>query len=227
MSRRDLYAVVHKGLRAFLCDTLVAVGRVDPADACAVRETLAGLAELLAFCASHVRHENAFIHPAMESRRPGSAAACLEEHAHHEAAIEALRQLASEVLDAPPDARAAPVRRLYRALAVFVADNLAHMEAEESLNNQVLWSAYTDAEIAGIEAALVGSLPPGQAMQGLRWMLPAAAPAEREAMLARMPSSPPAAREAALAVARAHLAERDYARLEGALAGRAAATLSS
>jgi hypothetical protein len=65
----DLYASTHKALRSFMADTLGA--------------TLAQLRSLLDLLEHHADIEDAFIHTAMQSRRPGSA---------HESAAEHLRQ---------------------------------------------------------------------------------------------------------------------------------------
>ena len=49
--RVDLYAGIHKALRAFMADTLLAVGRTDPADAQEVAATRERLGTLLDLCA--------------------------------------------------------------------------------------------------------------------------------------------------------------------------------
>jgi hypothetical protein len=228
MSRYDIYRRVHKAVRACLFDATLALGRADPHDDCELRAALASLEELLAFCETHLEHENAFIHRAMEARRPGSARHFVEDHVHHEASIESLRAMARAAAAAQGEARDAALHRLYRALAVFVADNLEHMEREEAENNAVLQSAYTDVEIAGIERELVASLAPGAMMQALRWFFPAMSHAERVGMLAGMAQAPAAAREGALGVARARLAPGEFAKLAAALAQREeVATVSS
>ena len=228
MSRYDIYRRVHKAVRACLFDATAALGRADPHDDCEVRAALARLEELLVLCESHLEHENAFIHRAMEARRPGSARRFVEDHVHHEASIEALRARARELEAAHEEDRDAALHGLYRAVALFVAENLEHMEREEAENNAVLQDAYTDSEIAAIERTLVAALAPGQMMQALRWFLPAMQHGERLAMLAGMAQAPAPVREAALGIARTRLDPADFARLASALAQREpAATLSS
>ena len=72
--RFDIYAIIHKGLRAAMTDALLAAGRVDARDAREVTDTVARVDALLGFCQLHLEKENKFVHPAMEARRPGSAA---------------------------------------------------------------------------------------------------------------------------------------------------------
>ncbi len=75
LGRFNLYAGIHKALRAFMADTLLTVGRTDPTDGAELARTVAQVVELMALCANHVAHENGFVHPALEARCPASATA--------------------------------------------------------------------------------------------------------------------------------------------------------
>jgi hypothetical protein len=225
MERHDIYARIHKGLRAFLSDTLVALGRMDPHDGCDVRDTLARLEELLDFCEAHLEAEDAFVHAAMEARRPGSALARLSEHVEHARDIEALRTLARELAAAPSIAHA---RALYRRFATFAAVNFVHMEHEEQSGNAVLWMLFSDDEIRAIERRIVASHAPAETMQAMRWMLPSVHHGERLFLLDGMRAAPEPVLQGALGLARAHLRPTELQKLERDLAQReAAATLSS
>ena len=81
--RFDVYSTIHKGIRAFLFDTIAVVGSMDSADADEVAAALAQARELLAFCQGHLEHENEFIHPAMQARRPDSAVRTADDHVAH------------------------------------------------------------------------------------------------------------------------------------------------
>jgi hypothetical protein len=72
--------------------------------------------------------------------------------------------------------RTAALGRLYRALALFVADNFQHMQVEETAHNAVLWAAYRDDELMAIEQAIVASIPPDAMAEALHWFLPALTP---------------------------------------------------
>lgn len=212
--RRDFYAPIHKALRLFMTRTLCTVGSTDPAAPHDVRATLDMLERLLALCESHLRHENEFIHPALERARTGSAARVAGEHEHHQEAIADLRDLAALVADSPAGARAAALGRLYRTLALFVADNFQHMHVEETAHNAVLWAAYTDEELDAIEHALVASIPPATMFEALQWFLPALSAPERAGMLGGMKQGmPPEAFRAVLEIAQRTLSARDHARL--------------
>ncbi|MEN4920721.1 hemerythrin domain-containing protein [Achromobacter spanius] len=223
--RFDIYVGIHKALRAMMLDALQAAGRIDvhdPAAAQAVCERVLALADL---CASHLGHENDFVHPAMEARRPGSSGRIAGEHVEHLAAIAALRDAVSCLNAARGAARAAAALQLYRGLALFVGENFAHMHIEESQHNQVLWACYSDEELRALEGAIVASLPPAENLCVLRWMIPAMTPDERAGLLAGLQAAaPPAVVEAVLDAVRPHLSRREWDRLMQALAPARAAS---
>jgi hypothetical protein len=212
--RVDMYTGIHKALRAFMSDTLVEVGRMNVDDEAAVAHTTAQVSELLAFCASHLQHENDYVHAAMEARAPASSSAAAHDHEEHLECIEHLRQLAASLPGLPAPQRPPAAARLYRELGLFVAENFEHMHVEETAHNAVLWAHYTDAELVEIHDALVASIPPQEMMIAMRWMLPFMAPAERLGMLLDMRSkAPPPAFQAVLETIRPHLDTGAWAQL--------------
>ncbi len=211
--RCDIYANIHKGLRAFMAHALVRVGRLDASDPVEVAEVGDELRALFAICRSHLEHENAVIHVAMQTRAPGSAGQVAAEHVHHVAALDELAALLDRI-----DGDAGAVRALYHALAVFVAENFEHMAREESEHNAVLWATHTDAELLGLEHRIVASLGAEEARLSMRWMLPHMTPAERAGLLGGMRTQAPAeAFQALLGMIRPLLGGRDWHKLANAL----------
>ncbi len=216
--RMDMYAGIHKALRLMMTRTMCEVGSTDPHDADAVRATLGLVDRLLSLCELHLKDENDFVHPALERARPGSAARIAAEHVHHAEEIADLRDLAGLVTDCRDEIRAAALDRLYRSLALFVADNLQHMDYEQTAHNALLWSHYSDAQLLDIERALVASIPPAAMMECLRWFLPALNAPERVGMLSGMQQGmPPEAFGAVLEIAARTLSAADNAALRLAL----------
>ncbi|MDM0034174.1 hemerythrin domain-containing protein [Variovorax sp. J22P271] len=212
--RVDMYAGIHKALRALMADTLLAVGRMDSEDALERAQVTQRVLELLDFCRSHLKHENDFIHPALEARAPGASGQIAHEHEEHLRAIVALAQQTTALLQCEAGGCPAAALALYRALSLFIAHNFEHMHVEETAHNAVLWARYTDAELIEIHDALVASIPPDEMMYVLRWMVPFMNPIERAAMLGDMRAHAPApAFAAALEVVRPHLGEREWAKL--------------
>jgi hypothetical protein len=216
--RFDMYAFIHKALRAQMADALVAVGRLDVNDVEEFAPTLAQLRTLLAACASHLQHENAFIHPALEARAPGACAATADDHAHHVAQLEALEAAIAALEAAPTARRPALAHALYLKLAAFVADNLHHMQMEERDNNAALQAAYSDAELVAIHDRLVASIPPQEMAATLRWMLPNLSAPERASLLGGLAlSTPREVFNGVLILARQNLGARDWLKLMMAL----------
>ncbi len=217
--RHDIYAIIHKALRAALADALLAAGRIDTGDPRDVERTVGAVRDTLEFCRDHLETENGFVHPAMEARRPGSTRAIAGEHIAHAAAIARLSGRVDALERASGPERAAQAAALYLEFALFTGENFVHMHAEEVEHNRVLWSAYTDAELVALENAIKAHHPPAAMTRALRWMLPAMTPGERAAMVAGIRAAAPAAvYGGALALARAHVDAGGFAKLEAALA---------
>jgi hypothetical protein len=221
--RVDLYAGIHKALRAIMADTLLALGRMDADDAPELAQASQRVLGLLDFCTAHLQHENDFIHIAIEARAPGASEVMAHEHEEHLSHITRVRQLVGALLQAQVSQRAAAALELYRQLALFIAENFQHMHVEETAHNAVLWSRYTDAELAGIHSALVASIAPQEMMYVLRWLVPFMNPAERTAVMRDMRAHAPApAFAAALDVVRPHLSDTEWGKLVRGLGSAAA-----
>lgn len=216
--RMDMYAGIHKALRAFMADTLLGLGRMDVDDDLEFAQTCERVMDLLQFCRSHLHHENTFIHPAMELYEAGSSAAVDADHADHEDAITALAAGVSQLLGCTRAARPVATQALYRQLALFIAHNFEHMNEEETTHNRVLQAHYSDAELVRIHDALVASIPPAEMMVVARWMVPFMSPAERTAMLSDIQQHAPAPVLAAvLAQVQPHLTAAEWAKLQRSL----------
>lgn len=217
--RIDLYAAVHKGLRACMAHVLVETGRMDTTDDDDTAHVLESVRHLLMLCRTHLEHEDTFVHGAMEARRPGSAATTLGDHEHHKWSFTEIENAARTVEESAGEARRLAARRLYALLARFVAENYEHMHVEETQNNAVLWAEYTDAELLGIKGRLILAIPPEANMAFLRWMAPSLSPFERAELLVNARRGMPAvAFDAGLAMIKNHVTARDWFKLQVALA---------
>lgn len=212
--RIDLYAGIHKAMRAIMADTLLALGRVDTDDEADMNDMAERLEGLLALCGQHLTHENDFVHPALEARASGTSLTIATEHVEHVRHIAGLRTDLQALLQAPAAARPPMALALYRELSLFVAENFHHMHQEETAHNAALWAHYSDDELNQLHQALVASVPPEEMTVVLRWMVPAMNPAERAELLGDMQAHAPApAFSAALDVVRPHLSAGDWSKL--------------
>ena len=142
-----MYCHIHKALRALMADTLLNVGRMDPDDNLEMAEATDQGLTMTAAWEGHLGHENDFVHPAMESRSPGSTAGTAGEHREHLDEILGLGRAVSQLRSTPQGQRDALALALYHRVAKFMAHNFAHMQVEESMNNDLLWACYTDDEL--------------------------------------------------------------------------------
>ena len=191
IQRVDIYRSIHKGLRAFLSDTLLAVGRMDFMSDVELQAGLHRLQGLLTFCEKHLQHENEFVHPAMQACSPGSADDMNAHHEQHVEMIGELRLLAETLNNAPIESRETHAAVLYRKLALFVADNLAHMHEEETRNNEILWQGYNDEQIMAIHDAILRAIPADENAIAMHWMLSAFNHQERHQLLDGMKKQAP------------------------------------
>lgn len=216
--RFDVYTLIHKAWRIFLADTLQRVGRLDVDDDAEREQVCAQVQALMQQLRLHLQHENEFLHAAIEARRPGGARRTGEDHVHH---VDAIRNLDDEALalrQARPGHRAALAQRLYRQLALFVADNLTHMHLEETDNQALLWSLYDDAELLAIHDQILAAVGPDEMAQTVRWLARGLSPQELAQLFGGLrASAPPAAFEALYDVALAQLDESRRAKLARAL----------
>lgn len=222
--RFNIYAGIHKAVRAFLCDTLGRVATLDIEDRQEISHTIKQVRELLAFCSDHIEHEDRFVHPAMEKGRPGSSADTADDHLHHARTLASLLAASDALEHGAPAGKPAAWSRLHRELAVFVGENLLHMDVEERANNRVLQDCYSDSELAALHQEILAALKPEEMALATRWMMIGSSPAERAQMMAGMRAdAPPPAFEAMLDIARNSLAPGDWNKLAAALAPEAIA----
>jgi hypothetical protein len=217
-ARHDIYRPIHKALRAAMFDTARRLGLLDVDDPQDLRGTLDQARQLLVLLTSHLKHENDFLHTAIEARQPGGAQHTAEDHHTHLEDIGGLDAELSALRCAAPAERALIAQRLYQHFARFVGENLAHMLFEETHNNAALWSLYSDDELGALHGRLVASIAPAEMMQTLGWMARALNPGELAALFVDMQAkAPPEVFGAVLAHVRPLLGAGRWAGLARAL----------
>jgi hypothetical protein len=216
--RFDIYGPIHKALRHCMADTLIKLGTLDPHNAAEKKLVLDDLDALLATMIGHLKHENDFIHKAIEARRPGGAQRTAEDHAEHLDSIASLEDESRALRNASPEQSMEFAQRLYSHLAVFVGENYIHMLVEETQNNALLWALYNDAELEALHDLLLASIPPTEMAEAVRWMALALNIYELTAMFTDMRQKAPApAFEAMLDVAQRRMPTPRWAALARSL----------
>lgn len=221
LPREDLYTGIHKAMRAMVCDTMVAAGRMDSSDESEVAQTLAQVRLMIELSRHHLHHENQHVHPAMEARRRGASAASADEHTEHQRAFERLEALALRVERNAGQARETAALQLYREIALYAAHDLLHMHAEETANNALLWAHCSDQELKDIHHAILAAVGPRLMAEYLRWLAPSLSPSERAGMLSEMRAAMPSeVFSGVLELFRSVLGERDWHKVLRALGER-------
>ena len=216
--RLDFYATIHKAWRQYMIDTLGRVGRMDVDDDADCQATLDQVEALLLQLRAHLEHENRFVHPAIEARRPGGAQVTAADHEGHLESIRNLDDEARALRQARGEQRHERGLRLYRHLALFIAENFEHMQVEERDNNAALWALYSDAELQQLHGRLLASIGPAEMAVTTRWMAAALNPRElAELYIGMRATAPLEAFNALLGVARSVLDDQRWAKLARAL----------
>ena len=173
------------------------IGRIDVADARRPRRARsAQLEQLLDFCLDHLRHENDFVHTAIEARQPAGSRRIADEHVEHveidrRAAATRPRRCATRAgarRRSPGAAPVPPPRALRRR------ELPAHARRGDGAQRAAL--AALQRRRAGRAARPPDGEPsrPQEHLLVARWMLPASTPAERARMVGGpRPQMPPEA----------------------------------
>lgn len=167
--RIDFYTKVHKALRASLFEASHQAAVADYHDPRAVSALAARIKALLARLSAHAGHEARFIHPLIAEKT--GACSFDSEHEALEAEQEALAGLLDTLAGSPQAGRGLRGLAFYRALNLFIARYLEHLDREEA-TMPMLWARCNDEELAAVMARFGASRPLEEALGDIGWMLP-------------------------------------------------------
>lgn len=173
MKRRvNIFNQIHKGLRAMLYDTGLALQLTDFTNAKEAEEVLAKLEMVLNAFLKHAEHEDHFILPVVEKHSKELMQEFDQEHEKDEFMTHRLHSLVNTFQQNNSDqARVENGEKIFRAFNEFIAFNLYHMNKEEEKLNQLLWAHYTDEQILDIQRELVKTIAPEENMVVSQWMM--------------------------------------------------------
>ncbi|MGZ5969573.1 MAG: hypothetical protein ACXWP4_17995 [Polyangiales bacterium] len=219
--RHDLYGPIHKGLRHCMQAALVRFGQADVDERDDLLGALDDLRAMFSLRANHLELEEQIVHPALDARVPGWLMGALgHEHEEQRQVLYRLAERARGLGRRALDRRFMrnEHRALYLALASALADDLEHMEVEETLVNPLLWEAFDDAELRALQRTLMECSSPDQLAAHVHWVVPAVSHSERvELMETAREGIGVAAYARLLGLARTVLTPREYDRLCAAL----------
>lgn len=188
----DFYREVHKGLRRALFTLTAELGASDYELPEARAHAVLRVSETVALLHGHHHHEDEFFAPLLAQHNPRLAAIVDAGHAESEAQLAEIDRLTQELAAASgPDAVRAGLD-LYRFVALFIAQYLAHMALEEGEVMTSLRNSMDVVELFDVDMRLRGSIPPDAMCRFIAVMVPAMNSDERLAMLRGMHAGAPA-----------------------------------
>src|SRR5262249_26474106 len=149
-----------KAVRAGLFETSLQVARTDFHDPEAAAAASRNVVELMDFLDDHAGHEQAFVFPELASLAPALATDLEAEHIKMEQLQTKVRALAHRMHRSSSKDREESGLQLARALALLVAEQLRHLDREETEANAASWANRTDAELAQIQARAQAAMLP-------------------------------------------------------------------
>ena len=183
IARIDFYTKVHKGLRADLFAVSQRAASVDYEDSHSLAGLATALAALLRRLSAHAGHEERFIHPLLAAKLGETGLDA--EHAQLEAAQETLEGRMAAVAQAAVGERRRLGQGFYRALNVFIAKYLEHIDREEQ-TMPALWERCSDEELAAVMRRFGASRSMEEALADIGWMLPALSAPEQAELIGGM-----------------------------------------
>lgn len=186
--RDDLFTAIHKALRSGMLALTIDAGRIDWCDPSRVESYAQQWERVVTLVRSHAGHEERYIWPLLESKKPGAVAELGVGHDAIDGDLDALDAVFTTVRAAPDDTRGLT---FYRSLNRVLAHTLEHFSAEEPAVMDLLWSLCTDDELAACRAGFMSEIGPEEAGWTLELMLEYISTRELVAMLHGMQSRMP------------------------------------
>lgn len=172
MQRYNIFRQVHKGLRAMLYETAIAVQQTDFTNEQETEQLMRVISDVIFLFEKHAHSEDTFILPAISNYEPSVVDTFEQEHDKDHALGERLK-VYLQILDSVSSAeeRINAGSGLTLSFVEFVIFNLDHMAKEESLLNNILWRHYSDEEILNFERSIIANVEPASMAIFSKWMM--------------------------------------------------------
>lgn len=172
MKRYNIFNQVHKGLRALLFETGLAVQQCDFANEKESGKVLKQLYDMLTLFEKHADTENRFILPAIQEYEPSVVESFEQEHDEDHELGDNLRKLLDDFAgQQEAETKTEAGKAIYLSLVRFMVFNLDHMSREEAILNKILWRYYSDEQLAGITRQIIAGQPVEMMSLFSKWMM--------------------------------------------------------
>lgn len=170
--RFNIFNQIHKGLRALLYDTALAIQHTEFLQAEQARHAFDKVEKTLWLFDSHAHTEDELLFPLLQTFAPDIVMDFEQQHQRDHELSESLRLIIHSYAFVADDTEKLQCGiLLQQAFDEFTAFNLQHMNREETIINEALWQHYADQDIAAIEKTIVASLPPDKAEFSGKWIM--------------------------------------------------------
>jgi hypothetical protein len=153
--KMDFYTLPHKAIRAAVAQAALTVGAAGPDD---LDAAAAAVHDALGELSAHAAHEERFIDPLIRRLVPDLALGIAGQHRHLGATIDGVLRQLDGALAVAPDQPGATLG-LYRALQRLSAENLLHLDHEETVVMPALWVAAPEQDLAEVMTAFRAAHP--------------------------------------------------------------------
>ena len=189
--RFSIYRPIHKAMRHLLFSTSRQIGLTDFADDTVTQETLATLDRTVGFLREHRGHEDAHVHPALESKVPGITARFAADHEEDDTLTREIEQLGIRIRYANGDQRVELGVEVHERFNAYLGIYLGHLYREETELQQALWDNFTEEELIAMDATIAREIPPERMGDWLTEMCASYNPVEISLLLSMVKAEVP------------------------------------
>ncbi|HMS66225.1 MAG TPA: hemerythrin domain-containing protein [Ignavibacteria bacterium] len=212
-----VYEVPHKAIRNLLSQLSLEAGKADYNKKSDIDKLSAFLKDAVMILNTHAEHENNVPLKYLELKIPGSSAHDKEDHERIETEMYKIEEKFKEISSAAGD-RNSEGNNFYEQISDFHSKYLQHMLEEERVTQPLLWKNFTDEELHQQEIEIRSSIPPGDMLVWMKYMMPASRDNVRLLMLSGIKQmAPPEFFNAIMGVTKSVLSSEEYSELEKGL----------
>lgn len=172
MERYNVFNRVHKGLRAFLYETAMAVQQTDFSVSEETARSMGCIGEALHFFNQHSLYIERLLFPFIIDHNPGLIAIFRQQYQSNIVQAQRLRGVMNAFGHAANAqekvAASQPVMKAYTSFLITQLDSLAR---EDNLLNNVLWRHYSDVELMALEKEIVTKMSPRDLATLGKWVI--------------------------------------------------------
>jgi len=172
MNRYNIFAQVHKGLRAMLYETALCLQQTDFTNTEEAAHSLELLVQTVDLFDQHAHTEDTMVFSTVVYTDAALVNVMEQEHQEDHALAQRLRGLLTAFSHAVSFADTSITgEAITNCFVEFMIFNLKHMAKEEDQVNKALWKKYTDTELHALTQKIVTSIPAQHLVQFNRWMM--------------------------------------------------------